>query len=490
MQKKYWIWSIIICALTVTACFFFCFYTEDELFMPSLKVSGDVKNSIYLEKMNSSELKTFYYKDKTFKGLSLDDVIKETIPVYDENEIFLISEDERVVSLNMDQIEESYLIFAENGWESINLNHPVNCNSKYLKEILVVSKISMAGKGFSLINSDKNLINITNGQLLTGQKILKKLSLIGQAASQQEKDRYICNIFQQQDLFELSRLVEIPKNVPILIMGKDGGYHFTYQLNSFEIKDNQIDYLDTKGNVLVSNVAGVILDTPKKSIMDVYEDSVYFAEENEPVLMLLLDGFGYHQYEYALENNRIPYLKNVKKADKATSVYVPVTNAGLAAMITGQPPGKNGVIYREKDLNTPSIFQWMNKKNKKALLIEGNIKILNTEIEPILNIDQNGNGKIDDEILQSALQYCREDYDYLMVHFHSIDDSGHNFGDLSEETMNTITEIDGYIQKLSSYWDGKMIITADHGMHAIEGGGKHGEFRYEDLIVPYLIIDL
>ncbi len=56
--------------------------------MPSLKVSGDVKNSIYLEKMNSSELKTFYYKDKTFKGLSLDDVIKETIPVYDENEIF------------------------------------------------------------------------------------------------------------------------------------------------------------------------------------------------------------------------------------------------------------------------------------------------------------------------------------------------------------------------------------------------------------------
>jgi hypothetical protein len=34
-----------------------------------------------------------------------------------------------------------------------------------------------------------------------------------------------------------------------------------------------------------------------------------------------------------------------------------------------------------------------------------------------------------------------------------------------------------------------VIITSDHGMHSTDTGGYHGVFRYEDMIVPYIITE-
>jgi predicted AlkP superfamily pyrophosphatase or phosphodiesterase len=77
----------------------------------------------------------------------------------------------------------------------------------------------------------------------------------------------------------------------------------------------------------------------------------------------------------------------------------------------------------------------------------------------------------------------------MVVHFHGIDDSGHSYGDLSAQTLERIRTTDGYVKDLVSRWSGKVIITADHGMHSTLEGGSHGEFRYEDMIVPYIICE-
>ena len=53
----------------------------------------------------------------------------------------------------------------------------------------------------------------------------------------------------------------------------------------------------------------------------------------------------------------------------------------------------------------------------------------------------------------------------LLVHSHSIDDAGHTYGDFHERTMAEIKLIDGYVERLVKAWDGRVIITADHGMH-------------------------
>jgi hypothetical protein len=159
--------------------------------------------------------------------------------------------------------------------------------------------------------------------------------------------------------------------------------------------------------------------------MDVYYDAVHFLDRDEDVLIIILDGFGYHQYIHAVQQGYAAFLGSMAPAKMASSVYTPVTNAGVAAILTGRPPSENGVHTRkEMDLLTPSIFEYANQKGKSSVLVEGNIKILNLEVEPILSIDKNSNGSTDDEIRDKAMEIMDEGHNLMVVHFHGIDDSG------------------------------------------------------------------
>lgn len=308
----------------------------------------------------------------------------------------------------------------------------------------------------NIINSERNIETITAADLNTNQGKTIKL----------------------EDIIE-------EKIEKALVMGRLGEIEYI-ENGYFQVKDKSINYVDKDKGKKIEGVKGIIINPPLKSIMDSYYDiSGYLEEEN--VLFLLLDGFGYHQYEYAIENGYLPFLEKQPEAIKALSVYKPVTNAGLAAIITGKPPIENGVYSRkQRELKVDSIFSLAKELNKKFIYIEGDIGILKTEIEPELNMDSNGDGFTDDEVFISTLDAIDKDYNLIFAHFHGIDDSGHSFGDLSSETMEFIAIIDGYVEELATNWDGKVIITSDHGMHTTEDGGDHGQFRYTDMIVPYI----
>ena len=159
-------------------------------------------------------------------------------------------------------------------------------------------------------------------------------------------------------------------------------------------------------------------------------------------------------------------------------------------MITGKPPVENGVLNRSyRELNVDTIFDEEDKLSKKSVLIEGDIKILNTSIQPILNIDKNDNGITDDEIYNCALEELNNNYDLMLVHFHSVDDFGHKYGPYAAETLDQLEAIDDYIKTLIDSWDGKVLIIADHGMHKDGDGGNHGEFRSEDMFIPYITLN-
>lgn len=236
-----------------------------------------------------------------------------------------------------------------------------------------------------------------------------------------------------------------------------------------------------------SNIVGVYLYNKLFSITKAYDDAKEYLKSNKKVMAILLDGFGYSQYKTAEKNAIIPFLSQYFKYE-VLGVYTPVTNAGYAAIITGKTPDINGVHDRSnRQLNVPSIFDYCIKNNKKSILLEGDIKILNTEIEPVLHVDSNKNGDTDDEMYEKALEAAKGNYDLIFIHFHGIDDRGHSHGPDSEITMEYIKKIDTYLKSLSDIWEGPMIITADHGMHEIETGGGHGICRYEDMIVPYFM---
>jgi len=206
--------------------------------------------------------------------------------------------------------------------------------------------------------------------------------------------------------------------------------------------------------------------------------------------LIFVDGLSYMQYEYICENNPQLFLSNIEGMQKATTVFKPVTNAGFAAMITGAPPIENGIPNRDyREVQVDTIFDFAGDIDKTSLLVEGEIKILNTESELILNIDSNRDGYTDDEVYLSAMQNLNAVYDFILVHFHGVDDAGHDFGPFADETLDRIEVIDGYISELVSMWEGKVIIVSDHGMHETISGGDHGEFRSEDMFIPYIIID-
>ncbi len=232
-------------------------------------------------------------------------------------------------------------------------------------------------------------------------------------------------------------------------------------------------------------VAGVYIGKEIFGITMLNDDVTKSIDEEIPVMAILLDGFSSAQLKAASDIYQLDFFDKYYFQD-VLSVYKPVTNAGFAAMITGHTPDVNGVHNRSyRDLKADSIFGYALLKGREAILLEGDIKILNTEVEPILHTDQNKDGDTDDEMFSTALKEVEIPYGLLFIHFHGIDDRGHEYGPMASETLNYIKTVDSWLVQLENVWSGNIVATADHGMHVLGEAGDHGICRYEDMIVPY-----
>jgi hypothetical protein len=312
--------------------------------------------------------------------------------------------------------------------------------------------------------------------------------LVGCSADVSDTESAGINIFNENENFNFNPEKEISINeitndkfskaVVILNTGE-----IIQTPAEFYIKNNKV----TADGEIVENAVGVYLTDNYQSITNAYYDMKEYLDKDEKVMTVLLDGFSYNQFKRANEENAITFLSKYFQYP-ALSVYTPVTNAGFAAIITGQTPDVNGVHDRSnRRMKVNSIFKYALDKNKSCILLEGDIKILNTEIEPELHTDINKNNEIDDEIYESALNAVNEDYDLIFIHFHGIDDRGHSFGPYSREAMDYIKTIDKYVKDLSEEWEGAIILVPDHGMHETAEGGGHGICRQSDMVVPYFI---
>ena len=298
-----------------------------------------------------------------------------------------------------------------------------------------------------------------------------------------DKENIVLSFIPDKDIF-LSKLLGKSINYSVIITSQgeeikvDGDILLKKSKKRIEAKANHI---------IIKDLVGIYVGDEIPGISKLYYDLKDSIDKDEKVLAVFLDGFSYKQYVIGKVEKRFTFLDTVF-VSPARSVFTPVTNAGFASMITGTLPPVNGVHDRSyRSLKVESIFAYAAAKDKKQLLIEGDIKILNTEIEPVLNVDSNKNGDTDDEAFINLLQAMEKDYDFLFVHFHGIDDRGHTYGPYENETMDYIQEIDEYLVQIDRLWDGKILITSDHGMHKTQDGGDHGECRNEDMIVPYFM---
>jgi hypothetical protein len=459
-------------------------------FVPAFEVTGDVEQPLLLKSLEEFTQSGVQLARSAGKTVSLGEIISKAVPVSKHYNVLLIGDDGLTAEVEGSSAADCHITFSEeNAWEAVNPKHPVSSNIKRIKEIVVVTAEESASTGFNIINKAENLVSITPGRLY--KKVMLDFPMFeGRATIEHDGGENWTGIYTRRKMMAVKDIKCLYEAESPMAVARDGSQSLIENDGYLELKGNRIDYVFPNLKDRIEDVAGIITDPPGASNTDAYHDAVHFMDRDEDVLIIVLDGFGYHQYEYALRKGYAPFLESIAPAKKAFSVYTPVTNAGMAAILTGRPPSENGVHTRkEMDVLVPSIFEHANKLGSSSVMVEGNVKILNLEIEPILNIDKNKNGSTDDEIRDKALEMMEQSYNLMVVHFHGIDDSGHSYGDLSAQTMERIRTTDGYVKELVSRWNGRVIITADHGMHSTSGGGSHGEFRYEDMVVPYIVCE-
>ena len=191
------------------------------------------------------------------------------------------------------------------------------------------------------------------------------------------------------------------------------------------------------------------------------------------VLVCYLDGVGYRMYKSAADKGSVPFMSRSFSVIPVRTVEPPVTNPAMATMITGELPVVHGVYSRkDRELRVPTLFA--NRSREDTAFLEGDTRILKTELPPRLHAAAKGKG-CDHWIYQAACRAAKDGKEFIFAHFHEIDDAAHGFGPYSSACMEKLQEADRYIEELSKIFSGEILLISDHGMHETRDGGNHGE---------------
>jgi hypothetical protein len=481
MNNK-WILLVMILLLLL---FSGCSNKENEVAeFDNLLIYGDITENVDFKiLLETMENKIIEVNGSNEKGYSLDEIIKSLSLIYLDNDIYLIAFDGFADKVDQESIEDTFLYYDEiNKWCYYSEKHPVNSKIKNIAKIIIANNTDEINYeyGFNIIENNET-IHYDISELL-----LNRSSIFYQLDGKTKKNGVELGVMKKKEIVSFNDL-KLDDEIKLLMMSTKGNHEYIKSEDGYlEIDGSTVNYVDKKSKKTINQVRGVMVDYPSGSVMDVYDDTYYYLDKDVPVMVLFIDGISYFQYEIIANKYPDLVISNLENVNKATSVFKPVTNAGFAAMITGEIPIENGILNRSyRDVLKPTIFDL----TKESILVEGNIKILDLSVETVLNFDKNENGYTDDEIFNSAVKQLDEsnDIELILVHFHGFDDNGHKYGATDSRTIDYIKSIDKYIETLSSKWDGKIIMTADHGMHDVLDKGNHGEFRAEDLFIPYVI---
>lgn len=481
--------AAVIC-LVLAAIFSGCVWPQAGGYVPPLEVTGDIAHPLRIKDPAEYEQVSFEDRDTRQRGIPLEALMRGREPLTEDFSLLLVGDDGLVAKIAGNQLYWSYILFSrENGWHAVHLHHPPSADVKHLEHLVVVAQGEIPlDKSINLIRQDRNISGITPGRVFA-QELLTSPFWEGRSSLEIGGISYPVSVYTRRSVLPVAHLDGFREGHPYVVVGRQGKVVDGHKGGYLQWMGNQLRYLSLDVRVTVDDVVGIMMDPPEDSIIDLHGRVLASLERNEAVLVILLDGFGYHQYLYAKKQGYLPFLGSLPAAQPALAAYKPVSNTGLAAMITGQWPHINGVHSREQRImNTPSFFAAILESGKQAALLQGNVGVLKTEIEPTLHLDLDESGDSDEEILATALQKVDHGYDLLMVHFDSIDDAGHATGDMSRAVMEAIRRSDDYIRALVKAWSGPVYIVSDHGMHQQNDEGYHGVFRYEDMVVPFIAV--
>lgn len=455
----------------------------------SISIVGDIHNSIdLLENINQYQSTEVEYGSESAFAIDFRDVIESLNPISSDFDIYFVSSDGFNIRLSGDSISDTYLVYSQNDkWLYFSDKHPRNSRIKSLSQIIISRNDTDITKGLTIIKGD-NFSNFSIGQLYT--KPYMTIAMLDGQTTQTVRDRdYSIDVMKQHRIIPLDVLVEGNPST-LLVASLLGDYEFIYLEDYYiQLSGSSINLINVSTGNIINEVIGIMYDPPSTSNLDVYDYVRSFLLNDEKTMVILVDGFSYYQYMDEVFENDEYFISQVSNIKKSTTVYKPVTNAGLAAILTGVSPKENGILNRSyREVKSETIFEMADKLGKESILIEGDTNILNLNVKTELNFDRNNDGFNEDEIYLSALSHIDE-YDLLFVHFHSVDDAGHSYGPMDRKTLDRLKVVDEYIENLVAKWDGKVLIVSDHGMQVDGDAGYHGDFVTESMYVPLIILE-
>jgi len=214
------------------------------------------------------------------------------------------------------------------------------------------------------------------------------------------------------------------------------------------------------------------------------------------VILIIWDAFGWDQYENAKIDGRIPNLVSMSSVIPAVTIFPSRTSTATAALITGLYPKENGVDRRGiRRTESPTIFDVLMDHDLASEVIEGESLPFNyPSTEFVLSGDRDQNNSTDDNVFINAMDRLEMKLpDFLFIHFHGVDDLGHQFGPDHQLVKEKISELDNYLLKIVDALPTKtlVILTADHGMHDVNENGRygnHGNLIPKDMLMPIFLL--
>lgn len=442
-------------------------------------VTGDVHNNISL-----ADLPNKYYVKIPGggRGIPLVKLLEAAQPLSSEYSILLMG-DSLFAEFKGDELGGCYIVKKDGGWSTVAKRHPPGAEINNLCRIVIADETADLALGVNVITQTENLLHITPGNMFRRQLLCYPYI----QRESEHKDGYAFSLFEQKQVLPLSSMTDEEIHA-VLVMGKNGEYERFDGAGYLELCNNEINYLQPGNQTTIRNIAGAIINPPALSVMDAHTDSLYYLNKDERVMVILIEGLNYSQYEVARKKGLVANLTAVGSAIRVNTIYKPVANAALAAIVTGQPPAINGII--DCSLQQPkikTIFDWLEEENKTHILVEGDTSILTLNTKTIYSPDFYKDGNTDDDVFGNALNQIQNQPDFLLVHFHGVKAAGLDFGPLDAKTLAVLEKVDAYVGLLLKEWAGKVIVVAGHGMPAADSADDCGCFSYEEMFVPYII---
>lgn len=452
-----------------------------------LSIVGDVDNVVTLRGVDEGDfpISAIDRDDRRLRAIALSDILEAAGPKTDDYRVFFVGDDGRTAAISGEHLEDNLVVLGqEYGWEAINPRHPISSNIKNLAEVVVVAEDPPPVVSVNVFREGHTLGHYTPGELMTSGYSVRSRP-VGTSSKIDGELSLEAEIFQSERIVDLQRLTEGLDFEAALLVGERGEMVPVSARHQLVLGDADLSYRPGRGE-RPWVVRGVVLDPPRRRNTDIYHDAVRYLDDGVDTMIVLVDGFGWHQYRHLAERDALPYLGSAARPVPALAAYPSITPVNFAAAITGAAPQESGVVARDtRTSQVETIFQWSRERGLKEGLVMGPIAPIDSGTDPVFCHDSNSDGSDDDEVFQNAMEMTGAGYDLLMVHFKGVDSAGHSHGALARETLDTALEIDAYIEELAESWDGRVLVFADHGMKTVGMGGEHGLCLYEDMFVPH-----